>query len=100
MKHILLVVCLLSGAGTAYASDIKTVSWFVAHPTETAGVLRLCRDRPDLARHNGNCINADAAGATITQRELSSRSDRTNINPFSAKAWATRAPAELRQQGW
>ena len=47
-------------ASAAHAEN-RTVSWYQAHPTERATMMRACLDDPGHIGRSPDCINAEAA---------------------------------------
>jgi hypothetical protein len=95
MKALLFATCLW--LTTAHAAEYRTVTWFADHPTELAGVLRLCRDNAGQARHNPNCVNADEAQILVTERNLAQAMHPGD--PTTPRYWQQR-PAARAQQLW
>ena len=58
-------VFLLPAAASAGAA--RSISWFMAHPTEMRQTIAACQDSSELA-NTATCINAEAAAAGLRAR--------------------------------
>ena len=55
---------------TVRAEEVKTVSWFAAHPITRDRVHALCMNNPGEAQRDPNCLNAAAAVARSTINQI------------------------------
>ena len=68
MKFALALAAGVLVSSVALASEVRTVSWYVAHPGALAAVTAACKNDPGHGRHSADCWNADEARIELNLR--------------------------------
>jgi hypothetical protein len=68
--HVLAAVILGAAIGAVVpvsggAHEVRTVSWFVAHPDTMRVILNMCHENPGQLYRSPNCVNAEQAKGTV-----------------------------------
>ena len=81
-------------ASAAHAEN-RTVSWYQAHPTERATMMRACLDDPGHIGRSPDCVNAEVANnrtTTIEQVPLSPCETQPRLVQFMRHCGAFAVP--------
>jgi hypothetical protein len=63
--HVAAALLLGASAASACAHEVRTVSWFVAHPDAMKVILNMCHDNPGQLYRSPNCMNAEQAKGPV-----------------------------------